>query len=93
MEEIINNIVNEDTVKAAVEATEAIPVKAINWRKVGKVGGVVGAIVVTGAGIYAGIRYRRDKKLKAAKEKAAATGIDNVQVAKDDFEEIDSAEE
>lgn len=93
MEEVINNIVNEDTVKAAVEAAEAIPVKAINWRKVGKVGGMVGAVAMVGAGIYAGIRYRQSKKLKAAKEKAAATGIDNVQVAKDDFEEIDSAEE
>ena len=93
MEEIINNIVNEDTVKAAVEAAEAIPVKAINWRKVGKVGGVVGAVVFIGGSIYAGIRYHQGKKLKAAKDKAAATGIDNVQVAKDDFEEIDSAEE
>lgn len=86
--ETINNIVNEDTVNIAAEAVEAIPVKSINWSKLGKAGAVVGAVAIAGAGIYAGIRHvKRKKQLKAEQEKAAATGVDNVQVAKDDFEE------
>lgn len=90
IEKNIDNIVNEDTVNIAVEAVEAIPVKSINWRKLGKVGAAVGAVVGIGAGIYAGITHaKRKKKLKDEKEKAAATGVDNVQVAKDDFEEAE----
>lgn len=93
--ETINNIVNEDTVNIAAEAVEAIPVKAINWRKLGKVGAAVGAVVAIGAGTVAVIRHAKNKKqLKAEQEKAAVTGVDNVQVAKNDFEEADeSAEE
>lgn len=86
--ENINNIVNEDTVEAVAQAVEAIPTKTINLAKIGKAGAVVGAIVAVGAGIAAGVRYVKNKRqLKAEKEKAAATSVDNVQVAKDDFEE------
>ena len=85
--ENINNIVNEDTVNAAMDAVEAIPVKAINWSKIGKFGAVGGAIVAVGVGAAAGIKYLKDKK---AKKEAAADGIDNVKVAENDFVEKDS---
>lgn len=86
--ETINNIVNEDTVNIAAEAVEAIPAKAINLRKLGKVGGVVGAVVAIGVGTVALVRHaKRKQQLKTEQENAAETGVDNVQVAKDDFEE------
>ena len=89
--ENINNIVNEDTIDIAVQAVEAIPAKAINWRKLAKAGGVIGAAVGIGVGTVALIRHVQHKKqLKAEQEKAAATGVDNVQVAKDDFEETEA---
>lgn len=88
--ENINTIVNEDTVNAAVEAVEAIPVKAINWRKLGKVGGVVGAVIGIGAGTVAIVRYAKAKK---AEKEAAANGVDNVKVAENDFVEKDSEKE
>lgn len=88
--ENVNTIVNEDTVNAAVEAVEAIPVKAINWRKLGKVGGAVGAVVGIVAGTIAVTRYAKAKK---AEKEAAANGIDNVKVAERDFVEKDSEEE
>ena len=93
--ENINNIVNEDTVNIAVEAVEAIPAKGINLRKLGKVGGVIGAVVGIGVGTVMLIRHaKRKQQLKSEQEKAAETGVDNVQVAKDDFEECeDSANE
>lgn len=86
--ENINVVMNEEVIDAAVQAVEAIPVKP-NAKF-----GVIGAVVVGGGaiitGIALGIRYIKNKK--KAKE-AAATDVDNVQVAKDDFEELDSAEE
>jgi hypothetical protein len=85
--ENINNIVNEGTVDAAINAVEAIPVKAINWRKLGKVGGVVGVVVGIGAGTYALIQHHKAKK---AKKEAAADDVDNVKVAENDFAEKDS---
>ena len=86
--ETVNTLVNEDTVNVAVEAIEAIPAKSINWSKLGKVGAVVGAVAAIGAGAAAVIHHvKRKKQLKAEQEKAAATGVDNVQIAKDDFEE------
>ena len=88
--ENINTIVNEDTVKAAIDAVEAIPVKAINWRKLGKVGGAVGAVVGIVAGTVAVARYAKAKK---AEKEAAANGVDNVKVAENDFVEKDSEEE
>ena len=91
--ENINKIVNEDTVNIAAEVVEAIPAKNFNWAKLGKVGAGVGAIALIGIGIYEGAKYHRAKKqLKDAQEQATATGVDNVQVAKDDFEENDSEE-
>lgn len=81
------NVVSEEVIDAAVQAVEAIPVKP-NAKL-----GVIGAVVVGGGalitGIALGIRHIKNKK--KAKE-AAATGVDNVQVAKDDFEELDSEE-
>lgn len=93
--ETINNIVNEDTVDIAAKAVEAVPVEAFNWRKLSKAGAAVGAVALVGYGIYKGVKHFQNKKqLKAAQEQAAATGVDNVQVAKDDFEEpVEPAEE
>lgn len=85
--ENINTIVNEDTVDAAIEAVEAIPVKAINWRKLGKVGGAVGAVAGVVAGTIAIVRYVKGKK---ADEEAAVEDVDNVKVAENDFVEKDS---
>ena len=86
--ESINVVMNEEVFDAAVQAAEAIPVKPNSKF------GVIGAVVVIGGaaitGIALGIRHFKNKK-KAKEE--AATGVDNVQVAKDDFEEYDSAEE
>lgn len=90
--ENINNIVNEDAINIAAAAVEAIPAKGINLRKLVKVGGVVGAVVGIGVGTVAVVRHvTRKKQLKAEQEKAAATGVDNVQVAKDDFEETENS--
>ena len=90
--ETINNIVNEDTIDIAVQAVEAIPAKGFNWAKLGKVGAAGAAIVVIGAGATAVIRrIKRKNQLKAEQEKAAETGVDNVQVAKDDFEEPENS--
>lgn len=81
------NVVSEEVIDAAVQAVEAIPVKPNNKF------GVIGAVVVVGGiaitGIAMGIRHIKNKK--KAKE-AAATGVDNMQVVKDDFEELDSEE-
>lgn len=87
--ENINTIVNEDTVNAAMDAVEAIPVKAINWSKIGKAGAVGGTVLALGAGIYAGIRYIKGKK---AEKEAAADAVDNVKVAENDFVEKESEE-
>lgn len=90
--ENINVVMNEEVIDAAVEAVEAIPVKADN--KFGVIGAVVlvGGIAITG--IAMGIRYiKNKKKLKEEQEKAATTGVDNTQVMKDDFEEDNSEEE
>ena len=85
--ENINVVMNEEVIDAAVQAVEAIPVKPNSKF------GVISAVVVGGGalitGIALGIRHIKNKK--KAKE-AAATGVDNVQVAKDDFEELDSDE-
>lgn len=92
--ETINNIVSEDTVDIAIEAVEAIPVKNFNWAKLGKAGAAVGAVTLIGYGIYKGVKHFQNKKqLKDAQDQAAATGVDNVQVAKDDFEEKESTKE
>ena len=86
--ENINVVMNEEVIDAAVQAVEAIPVKPNNKF------GVIGAVVVGGGAIITGIALgiRHIKNKKKAKE-AAATGVDNVQVAKDDFEELDSEDE
>lgn len=90
--ENINNIVNEDAIDIAVQAVEAIPAKAINLRKLVKVGGVVGAVVGIGVGAVAVVRHvKRKQQLKAEQDKADATGVDNVRVAKNDFEETEAA--
>lgn len=87
--ENIKVAMNEEVIDAAVQAVEAIPVKANSKF------GVIGAVVVGGGaiitGIALGIRYIKNKK--KAKEEQAASGVDNVQVVKDDFEEYDSTEE
>lgn len=78
------NVVSEEVIGAAVEAAEAIPVKAN-----GKFG-VIGAVVVVGGaiitGVALGIRHFKNKK-KAKEEQDEFDFVDNVQVAKDDFEE------
>lgn len=93
--ETVNNIVNEDTVNIAAEAVEAIPAKAINLRKLGKFGAAAGAVTLIGYGLYKGVKHIRNKKrLKVEQEKAAANGVDNVEIAKKDFEEpVEAAEE
>jgi hypothetical protein len=86
--ENINVETAKEVVDAAVQAAEAIPVKAK-----GKFGVIAAVVFIGGAAITAiglGIRNHKNKK---AKKEPAATGVDNVQVAKDDFEEVDSAEE
>ena len=65
--ENINVVMNEEVIDAAVQAVEAIPVKADN--KFGVIGAVVigGGIIITGVAM--GIRYLKNKK--KAKEEAA----------------------
>jgi hypothetical protein len=83
----------EDTVNAIEQAVEAIPAE-VNGKNVALgvgAGVVLGVTVVTGAAMA--IRhFANKKKLKEAQEQAAATGVDNVQVAKDDFEESEPEE-
>ena len=86
--ENINTIVNEDTIEAAMDAVEAIPVKTFNWTKLGKVGAVVGIVV----GTVAAVGYVVHKKQVKSKRDAAANDVDNVKVAEADFVENDSAE-
>lgn len=85
--ENINAVVNEEVIDAVAQATEVIPVKPDNKF------GVIGAVVVVGGAIITGVALgiRHFKNKKKAKEEAAGD-IDNVQVAKDDFEEVDSEE-
>lgn len=86
--EAINNIVNEDTVNIAVEAVEAIPAKGIKLGKLGKAGAIGATVAIIVGGIAVGAHHvKRKLKLKAEQEKAAATGVDNVDIAKEDFEE------
>lgn len=86
--ENINVVMNEEVLDAAVQAADAIPVKP-NAKF-----GVIGAVVLIGgatiAGIALGIRHFKNKK--KAKEEAAADA-EYVDVAKTDFEEVDSEEE
>ena len=86
--ETVNNIVNEDAINIAAEAVEAIPAKGIKLGKLGKAGAIGATVAIIVGGIAVGVHHvKRKKQLKAEQEKAAATGVDNVQVAKDDFEE------
>lgn len=80
------NIVNEEVIDAATKAVEAIPVKPN-----GKFSVIAGVVFIGGAiitGVALAINNKKNKK-KAAEEPAAveAEVVDNVQVAKDDFEE------
>lgn len=86
--ENINIETTKEVIDAAVQAAEAIPVKP-NAKF-----GVIGAVVVGGGAIITGIALgiRHFKNKKKAKE-SAAIDADNVQVAKDDFEDYDSTEE
>lgn len=76
----------KEVIDAAMQAVESV--KPNN--KFGVITAVIigGGALITGIGL--GIRHIKNKK--KAKE-AAATGVDNIQVAKDDFEECDSTEE
>lgn len=87
--ENINVVMNEGVIDAAVQAVDAIPVKAEN--KFGVIGAVVlvGGIVITG--IAMGIRHIKNKK--KAEEEQAVSCADDIPVAKGDFEECDSTEE
>lgn len=92
MNENINK--TEDAIEVVEQVAEAIPAEIDGKCTALGVGAVVvlGVTVITGA--VMGIRHiMRKKKLKDEQEKAAASGVDNVQVAKDDFEECDSTEE
>ena len=86
--ENINVVMDEEVIDAAVQAVEAIPVKAENKF------GVIGAVVVVGGiaitGIAMGIRYIKNKK--KAKEMQTVASVEPDQAANDDFEECDSTE-
>lgn len=89
IENTINNIANEGAVDAVAQAVEAIPVKAINWSKIGKAGAVGGILLVLGAGTAAVIHHVKTKK---ADKEASASDVDNVKVAEKDFVDHDSEE-
>ena len=93
IEETVNTVINEETVEAAVEAVKAIPVKSINWAKLGKAGAIVGTVVAVGAGIAAGVRYIKRKHQEKTDEQAADSGLDNVKVAEADFVEKETETE
>lgn len=84
--ENINVVMNEEVIDAAVQAAEAIPVKADNKF------GVIGAVVVVGGaiitGVALGIRYIKNKK-KQKEECADFVDADNSPY-EDDFEEANS---
>lgn len=85
--ENINVAHAKEAVNTVVEAVEAIPVKAK-----GK-GGVIAAVVFGGAALVTVIALGiRNHKTKEAKKEPAAADVDNVRVAKNDFEEVDFAE-
>ena len=90
-----NKAINENTVEAVVEAVEAIPVKSINWSKLGKAGAVVGVIAGIGAGTVAVIRHVKRKKQEKADVDASTTvvDVDYVKVAENDFVEHEESEE
>ena len=83
-----NITMNEGVIDAAKQVAEAIPVKANS--KLGVIGAVVfvGGAIITGVAL--GIRKHNKKK---AKEQQAASGVDNMDVVKHDFEECDSENE
>ena len=84
--ENINVVMNEEVIDAAVQAAEAIPVKADSKF------GVIGAVVVVGGaiitGVALGIRYIKNKK-KLKEMQADCVDVDNT-CADGDFEEADS---
>lgn len=83
-----NIIMNEGVIDAVAQAAEAVPVKAK-----GKLG-VIGAVVFVGGAIITGVALgiRKHNKKKAEKQQAAS-GVDNMDVVKHDFEECDSENE
>lgn len=89
------NINTEGAMDAVKQVAEAIPVPTNSkFNTILGAGAVVTVATVVVGGIVWGVSHLgRKKKLKEEQDKAAATGVDNVQVAKDDFEEKDSAEE
>lgn len=86
--ENINVVMNEEVIDAAAQAVEAIPVKPENKF------GVIGAVVLIGgaviAGVALGIRHFKNKK-KAKEETAFAVDTDIVD--NDATETPDSEEE
>lgn len=89
------NIKTEDAMDVVKQVAEAIPAATNGkFNTFLGVGTVVTVTVAAVTGIAMGVRHlARKKKLKDEQDKAAASGVDNVQVAKDDFEEKDSTEE
>lgn len=87
--ENINVVMNEEVIDTAVQAAEAIPVKADNKF------GVIGTVVVVGGaiitGVALGIRYFKNKK-KQKEMEVDFTVVDNGNAQNDDFEEADSEE-
>lgn len=88
------NINTEDAMKAMEQVAEAIPAVANSkFNTILGASAVATGVAVVIGGIVWGVKYAgRKKKLKEAQEQAAATGVDNVQVAKEHFEEGSSAE-
>ena len=93
IEETVNTVINEETVEAAVKAVEAIPVKSINWAKVGKLGAAGAAIVLIGVGATAVVKRVKRKNQAETDEQAADSGTDNVKVAEADFVEKETETE
>lgn len=91
MNETINTVMTEGAAEAVAQVAEAIPVKSIDWSKLGKAGAVVGVVAGIGAGAVAVFRHVKRKKQEKA-EQAATAGetVDNVKVAEADFVEKDS---